>query len=590
MMPEKFEVFDASQNKVLASRSQIPVILAFAMTVHRAQGQTIQNLEIDSASFFAPGQLGVAVGRAVCKQGLCIRNLNMTSAFLKHPKSVYEFYEKPFKAVEADISCCSKVLDKCIEDRPSGPPIETDICLSDTEEDAEEGVGIELPRATCPFNIQEFIAANKSTEFITLLSPEFISSEPFIHHLEYIQFKVSACIEKDSSTRPMWMVSYQNLNEFLVGQEHLNSIRNVFKVKKMTKLQNKMSSKLAFWVMDKIIQVKVQEVVSQPVDQPEPTTSNAHSFSEAGNAKLRYIAGVCVHKIRNRLRDSVERNLGKINKNSKLTRQMNYKKEKMLKALTTSEDGVDPRDSSMSEIEFKQNKSRGLTVVSDELFIFFKNLHSALQTQLTSENLHKHIDRIHTICRNHIDYKSNLLGSWIGLFSSVQDDSIEDEILLVLLAELYQAISEHFIKLSIVDSLKHFKRSIPRKKKQALRTKIQALGERAAGGKKSDNIESRDKDCKTRKRKVTGKGKSKKVKKTDAVEDLFICPSCDNVCEEEPIDPEGESIGCDKCNEWYHYGCVQLTGDESFLQRSNSTWFCSSCSKKGKGRGKSTKK
>ncbi|KAH3876733.1 hypothetical protein DPMN_000583 [Dreissena polymorpha] len=109
MMPEKFEVFDASQNKVLASRSQIPVILAFAMTVHRAQGQTIKNLEIDCASFFAPGQLGVAVGRAVCKQGLCIRNLNMTSAFLKHPKSVYEFYEKPFKAVEADISCCSKV-------------------------------------------------------------------------------------------------------------------------------------------------------------------------------------------------------------------------------------------------------------------------------------------------------------------------------------------------------------------------------------------------------------------------------------------------------------------------------------------------
>ncbi|KAH3896149.1 hypothetical protein DPMN_020322 [Dreissena polymorpha] len=163
MMPEKFELFDASQNKVLASSSQIPVILAFAMTVHHAQGQIIQNLEIDSASFFAPGQLGVAVGRAVCKQGLCIRNLNMTSAFLKHPNSVYELYENSFKAVEADMSCCSKVLDKCIEDRPSGSPMETDICLSDTEEDAEEGVGIELPRATCPFNIQEFIAANKST-------------------------------------------------------------------------------------------------------------------------------------------------------------------------------------------------------------------------------------------------------------------------------------------------------------------------------------------------------------------------------------------------------------------------------------------
>ncbi|KAH3696809.1 hypothetical protein DPMN_084287 [Dreissena polymorpha] len=174
------------------------------------------------------------------------------------------------------MSCCSKVLDKCIEHRPSGSPMETDISLSDMEDNAEEGVGIELPRSTCPLNIQEFIAANKSTGFLTPRSPEFISSEQFIHHLVYIHFKLNACIEKDASTRPMWMLSYNNLNRFLVGQEHLNSIKNVFKVKKMTKFQYKMSSKLAFWVMDKIIQEQVQEEVSA---QPEPSTSNAHSFS-----------------------------------------------------------------------------------------------------------------------------------------------------------------------------------------------------------------------------------------------------------------------------------------------------------------------
>ncbi|XP_045177826.2 uncharacterized protein LOC123537946 [Mercenaria mercenaria] len=116
MKPEIFEIFDASQNKILASRSQIPIILAFAMTVHRAQGQTIENLEIDSSSFFAPGQLGVAIGRAVCKKGLSIKNLNMTAAFMKHQSSVYEFYDKPFNAVEADLSCCSGILGECIDE------------------------------------------------------------------------------------------------------------------------------------------------------------------------------------------------------------------------------------------------------------------------------------------------------------------------------------------------------------------------------------------------------------------------------------------------------------------------------------------
>jgi ATP-dependent exoDNAse (exonuclease V) alpha subunit len=35
-------------------------MLAFAMTVHRAQGQTLQYVDIDCYSFFAAGQMGVA--------------------------------------------------------------------------------------------------------------------------------------------------------------------------------------------------------------------------------------------------------------------------------------------------------------------------------------------------------------------------------------------------------------------------------------------------------------------------------------------------------------------------------------------------
>ncbi|OWF43041.1 ATP-dependent DNA helicase PIF1 [Mizuhopecten yessoensis] len=91
--PVRFDVFDAQQQKSLASRRQIPLMLAFALTVHRAQGQTIEKLEIDCYSFFAPGQMGVAVGRARDKTGLCIRNFNKKAANLKHPQCVYDFYD-----------------------------------------------------------------------------------------------------------------------------------------------------------------------------------------------------------------------------------------------------------------------------------------------------------------------------------------------------------------------------------------------------------------------------------------------------------------------------------------------------------------
>ena len=76
--------------------------------------------------------------------------------------------------------------------------------------------------------------------------------------------------------------------------------------------------------------------------------------------------------------------------------------------------------------------------------------------------------------------------------------------------------------------------------------------------------------------------KSKKSMDVEETEGIYICPVCDNICEEEPVDREGESIGCDKCDKWYHYGCVNLTGVEEFLTLSASNWFCPSCCKKAK--------
>jgi hypothetical protein len=49
------------------------------MTVHRAQGQTLQQVEFD-CTLYSPGQMDVAVGRTISKKGLRILNYNPTSA------------------------------------------------------------------------------------------------------------------------------------------------------------------------------------------------------------------------------------------------------------------------------------------------------------------------------------------------------------------------------------------------------------------------------------------------------------------------------------------------------------------------------
>lgn len=85
-----------------------------------------------------------------------------------------------------------------------------------------------------------------------------------------------------------------------------------------------------------------------------------------------------------------------------------------------------------------------------------------------------------------MDTDDSLAKKWISLFGNVDDNEIENEICLTLIMELFHDLTEHFVRNSFVDALRNFKRTVPRKKKQVLRTKIPALCERdSASAKKS---------------------------------------------------------------------------------------------------------
>ena len=54
-----FSVYDPRLGIDVASRVQFPIKLAFALTIHKSQGMTIENVVIDCRAISAPGQLGV---------------------------------------------------------------------------------------------------------------------------------------------------------------------------------------------------------------------------------------------------------------------------------------------------------------------------------------------------------------------------------------------------------------------------------------------------------------------------------------------------------------------------------------------------
>ena len=71
----------------------LPLILSWAVSIHKSQGSTIDRLEIDlGESIFACGQAYVALSRAKNSDSVKITNFSKRS--VKVSKSVIEFYAK----------------------------------------------------------------------------------------------------------------------------------------------------------------------------------------------------------------------------------------------------------------------------------------------------------------------------------------------------------------------------------------------------------------------------------------------------------------------------------------------------------------
>lgn len=93
--------------EVQACRSQIPLILAWALSIHKAQGQTLERVKVDLGKVFEKGQAYVALSRATCQEGLQVLRFD-ASKVMAHEK-VRAFYASLYSAADARVETRERV-------------------------------------------------------------------------------------------------------------------------------------------------------------------------------------------------------------------------------------------------------------------------------------------------------------------------------------------------------------------------------------------------------------------------------------------------------------------------------------------------
>lgn len=96
--PEDWKV-ELPNGDVQAKRTQLPLILAWALSIHKAQGQTLERVKVNLGRVFEKGQAYVALSRATSQQGLQVLGFDKWRV-MAHPR-VISFYNQLYSAEEA---------------------------------------------------------------------------------------------------------------------------------------------------------------------------------------------------------------------------------------------------------------------------------------------------------------------------------------------------------------------------------------------------------------------------------------------------------------------------------------------------------
>ena len=562
---QKFNVRDDA-GVIVASRYQFPVKLGYCITVDKAQGRTIDKVVVDGSNIWRPGQLGVAIGRAVSTAGLQVINFNKQSANLKHPDSVYEAYNRKMETIKGDRSCCTKKV--------TGINVHTfaihhyqqqvqQLYAANEEDDStsEALSDIELPWKMNDF-IQENLTLGKTStqKKRNQLLADNCDKQGFIEFVKTMYNTLSSMFAtyrtSPKGSKCNWCQLVDTLNMHLQSPSYLASVKTAFNVQECENVHFRLAATICYTILNKVVNAAKQT----ELDNIKPLYSGPEdrrltlSLDELNT--LRYVSGACIHHLNKRLQNNIDIDLmGNLYKARK-----KYRCSQLLSYLCNTQvdlEKMSQNPETLIETIRRQGNKQGLKFVTDEV--------SCIQNLVTFES---RLSGLYTRNVATIHNDVDLMNNWFNLFSKCQDkcyyspltcsdqSNIEQntsdwqfELESTLIMDMYDEVTRYYIKVHLNELRKKYLDSKSLAPK-AMQHRHEIL--------------------------VASKHKSK----ANAPE--YPCGKCAKECIDiatcKKTKFEDFSVQCDKCTQWYHYICVNLTGKETFLKESsNDAYICPTC-------------
>jgi hypothetical protein len=457
--PETFSVFDPVMRKVLASRTQLPLKLSFALTIHKSQGMTLPAVVVHCAKGTQPGQIGVAVGRAVSLAGLQVLDFK-ASQCVEHPLSVHNFYELTTLNPRPDLQCCRfcPILDTFLSDEKllfdasncAAGHDEFAIAVSDDEDFSDLDdievqalsdlldspavhVGCVLEARDLPADIAVSAALDSVyAEFIDTpqemngklvfdkLSKEIqaITITWFQQHWFQLSSILESCVPADLSVKEQKLAQAKHFTAFTTkAHEYISSYEYtstcqalITQLGSKTGVEHSFLFSLILWIQKELL----TRLADKVVPETEAVRLARKDMSEGGRGKVRYVAGYCVAKAKYRVMTKMKTaiNAGRSIAALKTTlSQIEHLEARHANLLQTSVDL-----GSLLETKRKQNVREGLTNVTDDTFQFFMSLENKCWYHLTDEGLAKSKDRLFAATLIHLLKDDDLVQAWSSLF------------------------------------------------------------------------------------------------------------------------------------------------------------------------------